>query len=59
MSQFIATQFVAQAGGAPAEGGAPAQGAQPEAPSMMPLFVLMGAVLLVMWFFSSRSRSVA
>ena len=54
MSQFIGLQFIGQES-APAEG-APAQGAQPEQPSMMPLFVLMGAVLLVMWFFSSRSR---
>jgi preprotein translocase subunit YajC len=53
--------FLAQSEGAPAEGstsaeGAPAEGGQQEQPSMMPLFVLMGAVLLVMWFFSSRSR---
>ncbi|MCB9894429.1 MAG: preprotein translocase subunit YajC [Planctomycetes bacterium] len=48
--QFIG-QESAPAKDAPAQGGG-----QQEAPSMMPLFVLMGAVLLVMWFFSSRSR---
>ena len=49
MTNYIATTFLAQES-------APAEGAQAEQPSMMPLFVLMAVVLVVMWFFSSRSR---